>query len=364
MVLSEITSYLNNEIAPTLQESYDNCGLLIGDSDMDITGILVCLDITAEVFDEAAEKNCNLIISHHPLIFSGLKSITGRDETERLVIRAVRANVAVFALHTNLDNHHKGVNHFLCEKLGILDVEILKPVADKLRKLVTFCPTMYADKVRDALFAVGAGHIGNYDYCSFSSKGEGTFRAQDGAEPFVGEIGKLHVEPELRIETIFPDFLENRIISALIQAHPYQEVAYDIYLLKNINRQVGAGMIGILPQAIAAEDFLLQVKQILQIGSIRHTGFQKKLVQRIALCGGSGSFLINDAIRCKADIYMTGDIKYHDFFIPGDKMILADIGHYESEQFTKELIYTLLKKKFTTFALFNSGINTNPVNYL
>jgi dinuclear metal center YbgI/SA1388 family protein len=364
MLLSEITSYLNTEIPPALQESYDNCGLLIGDAKMEITGVLVCLDITAGVFDEAAEKHCNLIVSHHPLIFSGLKSLTGRNETEQLVLRAVRENVAVFALHTNLDNHNRGVNHFLCGKLGIEHVEILRPVAGNLRKLVTFCPTLHAGKVREAIFSAGAGHIGNYDFCSFSGSGEGTFRAQAGSNPFVGEQGKVHTEPELRIETVFPDFVENKIVAALLQAHPYEEVAYDIYTLKNTNHQVGAGMIGTLREAVPAELFLLQVKAVLQLGAIRHTGFQNKKVQRIALCGGSGSFLISDAMRCNADIYMTGDIKYHDFFIPGDKMILADIGHYESEQFTKELIYTILKKKFTTFALFISGTNTNPVNYL
>jgi len=364
MQLSEITTYLYQEIPTALQESYDNCGLLIGDAAMEITGVLVCLDITTQIFDEAAEKRCNLIVSHHPMIFSGLKSLTGRDETERLVLRAIRENVAIFALHTNLDNHHQGVNYLLCNKLGIQNIEILKPVANKLRKLVTFCPTAFADKVRAAIFDAGAGHIGNYDFCSYSSIGEGTFRALEGTNPFVGEQGKLHVEPELRIETIFPDFLENKIIAALMQAHPYEEVAYDIYPLANINHQIGAGMIGMLPKAIPAEEFLAGVKEKLQIGCIRHTNIQNKKVQRIALCGGSGSFLINDAMRCNADIYITGDIKYHDFFMPGDKMILADIGHYESEQFTKELIYTLLKKKFTTFALFISGINTNPVNYL
>ncbi|MFZ4547794.1 MAG: Nif3-like dinuclear metal center hexameric protein [Bacteroidales bacterium] len=364
MLLSEITSYLHQEIPAALQESYDNCGLLIGDASMEITGVLVCLDITEGIFDEAAQKHCNLIVSHHPMIFSGLKSLTGRDETERLVLRAIRENVAIFALHTNLDNHHQGVNYFLSNKLGIQNIEILKPVANKLRKLVTFCPTAFADKVREAIFNAGAGHIGNYDFCSYSSSGEGTFRALEGTNPFVGEQGKVHFEPELRIETVFPDFLENKIIAALIHAHPYEEVAYDIYPLANLNHQVGAGMIGLLPDAIQAEDFLAQVKEKLQIGCIRHTNIQNKKVHRIALCGGSGSFLIRDAMRCNADIYITGDIKYHDFFIPGDKMILADIGHYESEQFTKELIYTILKKKFTTFALFISGINTNPVNYL
>jgi len=364
MILSEITSYLNSRFSLSLQESYDNCGLLIGNPDAEITGALICVDVTGDVLDEAVSKNCNLIISHHPLIFSGIKSLTGRTDTERMVIRAIKENIAVFALHTNLDNHHEGVNSFLCSKLGIMNFEILKPLPDTLRKLVTFCPPSHAGQVRDAIFKAGAGHIGNYDCCSYNSAGEGTFRAQAGAHPFVGEVGILHTETELRIETVFPAFIENEVIKALKEAHPYEEVAYDIYPLTNIHHRIGAGMIGNLPQAVEAEDFLLHVKEILRIGCIRHTNLKNKKIQKIAVCGGSGSFLIKDAISCNADIYMTGDIKYHDFFIPGNNMILADIGHYESEQFTKELIYTLLKKKFTTFALFISGTNTNPVNYL
>ncbi len=364
MILSEITSYLNSQIPLSLQENYDNCGLLIGNLNDEISGALICLDITEKIMDEAIEKNCNLIISHHPLIFTGIKSLTGSSGIERLVIRAINEKIAVFAVHTNLDNHYEGVNQFLCSKLGIVNTEILKPMPDKLRKLVTFCPSSHAGQIRDALFQAGAGQIGNYDSCSYSTEGEGTFRALPGANPFVGELGKLHIEPESRIETIFPPYLESAVITALKQAHPYEEVAFDIYPLANLHHRIGAGMIGNLPQAVDPEEFLLFVKKILNLGCIRHTNLKNKKIQRIAICGGSGSFLINDAMSCNADIYMTGDIKYHDFFIPENKMILADIGHYESEQFTKELIYTFLNKKFTTFALFISGTNTNPVNYL
>jgi len=364
MILSEITSFLNSRIPLSLQESYDNCGLLVGDSDADITGALICLDITGEVLDEAVEKNCNLVIAHHPLIFSGIKNLTGQTGIERLVIRAIKENIAIFALHTNLDNHYEGVSHQLSSKLGLINPEILRPMSGMLRKLITFCPASHADKVREAIFNAGAGEIGNYNNCSYNSQGEGTFRALAGANPFVGELGKLHTETEIRIETIFPAYLENTVISALKLVHPYEEVAYDIYPLANKHNRIGAGMIGTLLEAVEAEKFLINVKEILQTGCIRHTNLKNKKVQRIAVCGGSGSFLIQDAISCNADIYITGDIKYHDFFIPGNRMILADVGHFESEQFTKELIYTLLNKKFTTFALFISGTNTNPVNYL
>jgi dinuclear metal center YbgI/SA1388 family protein len=364
MLLNEIISFLKSEIPVSLQEDYDNCGLLTGDPEMEVTGILICLDITEEVFDEARLKNCNLIISHHPMIFAGIKSLTGRNETERLILRSIRDNIAVFALHTNLDNHFEGVNSYLCKALGISDVRILKPMPDKLRKFVTFCPLSHADKVREAIFSAGAGTIGNYNECSFNSLGEGTFKAKAGANPFVGEPEMLHIEKEVRIETIFPVYLQNTLIEAVKHAHPYEEVAFDIYPLSNLHTQTGAGMIGNLPEPVDAATFLHLVKEKLLTGCIRHTELKNKKIQKIAVCGGSGSFLIKDAIHCGADIYLTGDLKYHDFFIPGNKMILADIGHYESEQFTKELIYTLLKKKFTTFALFISGTNTNPVNYL
>jgi dinuclear metal center YbgI/SA1388 family protein len=364
MILTEITSYLETEIPTALQENYDNCGLLVGNPNLEITGVLVCLDVTEEVLDEAIEKNCNLVISHHPLIFSGLKSLTGRNDTERMIIRCIQLNIAVYAMHTSLDNHYDGVNRTLCNKLGIRDAEILRPMAGTLRKLVTFVPLSHTASVREAVFLAGAGQIGNYDCCSYNSAGEGTFRALAGADPFVGTTGTLHTEPELRIETIFPSYLENKIVDALKQVHPYEEVAFDIYPLNNIHKRTGAGMIGALPQAVDAGEFLAHVKNILQPGCIRHTPLKNKKVQRIAVCGGSGSFLIKDAMSCKADIYMTGDLKYHDFFMPETNMVLADIGHFESEQFTKELIYTLLKKKFTTFALFISGANTNPVNYL
>ncbi len=364
MILSEITAYLNSLVPLALQESYDNCGLLIGNSSEEINAALICLEVTNSVMDEAVANNCNLIISHHPLIFTGIKSLTGKNEIERLVIRAIRSNIAIFAIHTNLDNQSDGVNKMLCDKLGIENPKILSPLYEKLRKLVTFCPPSHMEVVRDAIFKAGAGHIGNYDSCSYSSSGMGTFKGLPGSDPFVGEAGKLHSEHELRFETIFPIFLEKDIIDALCKAHPYEEVAYDIIPLNNLYLQTGAGMIGMLPKAIDAEEFLLKVKNILKVDAIRHTDLKNKKVQRISVCGGSGSFLIKDAMRCGADMYMTGDIKYHDFFIPENQFILADIGHYESEQFTKELIYTLLKKKFTTFALLISGINTNPVNYM
>ena len=364
MKLSEITNALE-EIAPlSLQESYDNAGLLVGDKDADITKVLISLDVTEKVINEAIEKGCNLIISHHPVIFNGLKRITGRTYVERIVAQAIKNDIALYAIHTNLDNVDNGVNSILCDKLGLKNRKILSPKREILKKLVTFCPVEYADKVRDAVFAAGAGHIGNYDKCSYNVSGTGTFRGSEETNPFVGEKGKIHFEEEVRIETVFPAYRERDIISALLNARPYEEVAYDIYLLQNEFSRVGAGMIGELGSEIDEVDFLRKVKEVTGIGCVKHTGLTGRKIKKVAVCGGSGSFLIKDAIRSGADIFLTGDVKYHEFFDADGKIVIADIGHYESEQFAKDLIYSVLIKKFYNFAVLISEVNTNVVNYL
>ena len=364
MLLSEILSYLGSLVPFALQENYDNSGLIIGSPQAEITKALVCVDVTEEVIDECLSLNGNLIISHHPMVFTGLKRFTGSNLTERLVTRCIREDIAVMAMHTNLDNYMQGVNRILCDKIGIRNARILRPVEGLLRKLVTFCPQLQAEALRTALFSAGAGQIGNYDSCSFNTAGQGTFRALPGANPFVGEIEKLHQESEERIEVIFPAFLEKPVLAALLSVHPYEEVAYDIYTLSNSYPQAGAGMIGELETPVESREFLQHVKKTLSVGCIRHTLLPAGKISKIAVCGGSGSFLIRDALTAGADAFLTGDIKYHDFFIPENRLLLADIGHYESEQYTKELIYTLLKKKFPTFALQISRTITNPVNYL
>jgi len=364
MLLSEILQHLEEKAPFALQENYDNSGLIIGLADQEIHSALVCLDITEDIIMEAIDRKCNLVISHHPMIFSGMKRITGRNATERLVATALKENIAIVAMHTNLDNHPDGVNSLLCGKLGILNTRILRPMEGQLRKLVTFSPKSHSNTVQSAIFSAGAGQIGNYDSCSFSVSGNGSFRALPGSHPFVGKQDELHIEEEDRIEVIYPVYYEKRIISALLTAHPYEEVAYDIYPLSNRFPGAGAGMIGELASPMDPSEYLAIVKDTLLSGCIRHTALPVKKISKIAVCGGSGSFLIGDALAAGADLYITGDIKYHDFFIPENRMILADVGHYESEQFTKELIFTLLKKKFPTFALLNSETPTNPVNYL
>jgi dinuclear metal center YbgI/SA1388 family protein len=364
MLVKELISELNR-IAPfALQEDYDNAGLLVGSMEAEAVKGLIAVDVTSAVLNEAVQKDCNVVLSHHPLIFGGLKNLTDSTDIGKMVAFAVKNDINIIALHTNLDNVAHGVNDILGQKLGLKNCRILQPLKNQLRKLVTFCPEDYTEKVSEALFSAGAGHIGKYDSCSFTGSGNGTFRAGEGANPFVGEVGKLHHESENRIETVFPAYLEKDIISALINAHPYEEVAYDIYPLSNSNPTVGAGMIGELEKETDTLVFLESVKKALCLPWIKYSGNKSKKVRKVAFCGGSGSFLIKQAISAGADVFLTGDLKYHDFFLPGGNMLLADIGHYESEQFTKELIFTLLNEKFATFALLQSEVVTNPINYL
>ena len=364
MKIKDITNYLE-KIAPlSYQESYDNSGLITGNKENELTGVLITLDTIEEVIEEAVEKGTNLIISHHPVIFKGLKKITGRNYVERSIIKAIKNDIAVYAIHTNLDNVHTGVNAMLCEKLNLQNCKILKPVKNELRKLVTFIPEDRTEQVRKAIFEAGAGHIGNYDNCSFTVSGSGTFKAGENTDPYVGKKNQIHFENENRIETIYPKHLEYKIIDALLKSHPYEEVAYDIYPLENVYDKVGAGMTGELEEATDALTFLKQMKNILKTKMIKHTKLSDKPIKKVALCGGAGSFLLYEAIKQKADIFISGDFKYHDFFDADNKIIIADPGHYETEQYTKELIYDILKKNFNNFACFLSEINTNPINYL
>lgn len=363
MNISDIIHILEQAAPPSYQESYDNAGLLTGDAAWEVTGVLICLDSTEEIIDEALQKKCNLVIAHHPIIFSGLKKITPVNYINRTIIKAIKNNVAIYAAHTNLDNVYAGVNRKICEKLGLQNCKILSPKKSLLKKLVTFCPSAHAEKVREAIFNAGAGKIGNYDECSFNSDGTGTFRANDNATPFVGQIGKQHKENEVRIETIFEGVQQTKILEALIKAHPYEEVAYDIYPLDNVYQQAGSGMIGELKTEMPETDFLKLIKTNMHTNCIRHTALTGKPVKKIAVCGGSGSFLLNDAIKQDAHFFVSADFKYHQFFDADKKIVIADIGHFESEQFTKEIFYDLLKDKLTTFALHLAKTGINPVSY-
>lgn len=345
------------------QEDYDNSGLLTGDVNEEVTAALVALDCTEEIVDEAIAKNCNLIITHHPIVFKGLKKLTGKNYVERVVLKAIKNNIALYAIHTNLDSVHNGVNGVICKRLGLQQSKILHPKSGVLKKLVTFCPLAQVAMLREALFAAGAGHIGNYSNTSFNADGTGTFKAGQGANPYVGEQGVQHHEQETRIETIFPAQNERKILLALLENHPYEEVAYDIYPLENKLNTVGSGMIGWLEQEMEATEFLGFVKSRMNVTVIRHTRATGKKIKKVAVCGGSGSFLLQQAIAAGADAFITADFKYHEFFDADGKLIIADIGHFESEQFTSDLLIDIIREKFPNFAIRLTEHNTNPINY-
>lgn len=362
-LLKNITSFLENVAPLRYQESYDNAGLITGNQNMEITGALIALDCTEEIIDEAIKNKCNLVIAHHPIVFSGLKKLNGKNYVERTIIKAIKNDIAIYAIHTNLDNVHNGVNAKICEVLGLTNCKILTPKNALLKKLVVFVPITHAEDVRKALFNAGSGAIGNYDECSFNINGTGTFRANDNANPHVGKTGIQHQEAEVRIETIFESIHQNKILKALREVHPYEEVAYDIYPIENSYQNVGSGMVGEFETEMTESDFLLYLKTKMQTACVRHTQLFNKKIKRVALCGGAGSFLLNDAIASGAQVFVTADYKYHQFFDAEDKIIIADVGHYESEQFTKQLLYDLLKRNFNTFALHLTKVSTNPVNY-
>jgi dinuclear metal center YbgI/SA1388 family protein len=363
MKIKEITAQLENIAPLSLQESYDNAGLLTGNAGWECSGILVTLDATEEIVKEAVEKKCNLIVAHHPIIFGGLKKITGNTYVERTVISAVKNDIAIYAVHTNLDNVIKGVNGKMADMLGLVNRQILSPKKNLLKKLVVFVPVSHAGKVRDAIFSAGAGNISNYNECSFNTAGEGTFKPGEGTNPFIGEQGKRHTENEIKVEVIFQSWLEQAIIKTMFAAHPYEEVAYDIIPLDNTLDNTGSGLIGELPQEMGETEFLSKIKNAFKLQAIKHTGLAGKQVKKVALCGGAGSFLIKAAVASGADFYITSDVKYHEFFDAENILVIADVGHYESEQYTIDLLFDILKEKSPTFAVLKTEINTNPVHY-
>ncbi|MBC7949131.1 MAG: Nif3-like dinuclear metal center hexameric protein [Chitinophagaceae bacterium] len=363
MKIAEVISALESFAHPSLQESYDNAGLILGDPGWNCTGIICALDATEEVVKEAIEKKCNLIVAHHPIVFSGLKRINGRNYVERTIITSIKNDIAIYAIHTNLDNVLDGVSGMMADKLGLTNRIVLAPKPGALKKLCTFVPVEKAEAVRLAIFDAGGGHVGDYSECSFQVEGEGTFKAGEGTDPYVGNIGHRHKEKESRIEVILPAWLEDQVVAAVKSAHPYEEPAFDLVTVTNLNHRVGSGVIGELGEEMEEGSFLARLKAVFGTGLIRHTAFTGKKVRRVAMCGGAGSFLVSKALAAGADAYVTADMKYHEFFDANSRMLIADIGHYESEQFTITLLQELLAIKFPTFAVLKTTILTNPVRY-
>lgn len=362
MKTTEIAHIINDFFPFALQESYDNSGVLL-DFDCEIVKTLVSFDVNMQIIDEAIELGANLIISHHPVIFSGIKKLSVRNSIDHVILKAIEHKISIIAVHTNVDNAIDGVNGAIAKKLGLQNFSVLKPMNNQLVKLITFVPNDYVGVVRGALFESGAGDIGNYSNCSYNTLGEGTFMANANASPFVGKKDQLHFEPETKIETIIPDFLVSKAIAKLKSVHPYEEVAYDLVPLKNTNPKAGAGVIGELATTMDVTDFFATLKSAFGLQLIKHNSVHKKYLKKIAYCGGSGGFLIHDAIAQHADVFITGDLKYHDFFDAQGKIILADIGHFESEQHTIDIIIDVLIKKIPNFAILKTKNQTNPITY-
>lgn len=363
MRIAEIIAFLETLAPPSLQESYDNAGLITGHASWECTGIICSLDAIEEVVKEAIDRKCNLIVAHHPIIFGGLKKINGKNYVEKTIITAIKHDIAIYAIHTNLDNVIDGVNGKIASMLGLKDCRILSPKDNTLKKLFTFAPHDKAAAVRTAIFEAGGGYIGNYSECSFNVEGTGTFRAGSNTNPYVGNIGERHEEPETKIEVIFPAWLESKIVSAMKKSHPYEEVAFDVVSLANQHTGIGSGIIGQLPAPEEEKAFLARVKEVFGAGIIRHTALLGKPVNRVAVCGGAGSFLVSKALAANADVYITADMKYHEFFDANGRVVIADVGHYESEHFTISLLYDVLTEKFPTFAILKTAVVTNPVHY-
>jgi dinuclear metal center YbgI/SA1388 family protein len=360
--IQEVIAYLEGIAPLCYQESYDNSGLLVGNPNAELKKGLICLDVTQAVMEEAIATGCNLIISHHPLIFNPLKKITGATWCEKLLVQAIKNDIVIYAVHTNLDNIQCGVNQRFAEKLGLKNTRILQPTQHNLYKLATYIPNNYAETVRNALFAAGAGTIGDYNSCSYNTEGFGTFQATENANPFVGKKNEVHKEKEIRTEVIFPVHLKTQIIRALIQNHPYEEPAFDLIPIANTNPSVGAGMIGDLETAMNEAEFLLFLKKQLQLSCLKHSKMSGKKIKTVALCGGSGGFLIGEAMKQKADIFISSELKHNHFIEHAEAILLTDIGHFESEIQTKFLLYEFLIKKFSTFAV--SVNEKNPILYL
>lgn len=363
MKVKDITTCLEQWAPISLQEDYDNCGLIIGDESSEVNNVLITLDVTEAVIDEAINEKCQLIIAHHPLIFNGLKRINASHWLDRCIVKAIKNDICIYAIHTNLDNIHSGVNFKIAEKLSLQDTRILRPKEGQLLKLESFVPTENAATVLAALHKAGAGEIGQYDQCSFQSEGLGSFNPLPRSNPTIGKIGQKETVKETKMEVVLPSHLRNRVLSALFVSHPYEEVAYYLTELKNINQDIGAGMVGTLSKEMITTEFMQFLKSKMSLSVVKQTPFVSKKVQRIALCGGSGSFLLKDAIRAQADVFVTSDFKYHEFFEADGKITIIDIGHYESEVYTKDLLNDFLKQKFANIAFRLSGVVTNPIIY-
>ena len=363
MIVQELLKTLEQWAPTAYAEDFDNVGLLIGNSQSKCSGVMITLDCTEAVINEAIADNCNVIISFHPILFSGLKKITGANYVERVAIKAIEHKISIIALHTRLDNHPDGVSNILCKRLKIKKSQVLIPKKDNLKKLVVYVPENYTEAILESLHKAGAGNLENYKECSFLLEGTGRFMGIDKSNPHIGKPSEKISLKEIQINVVFESHLYHDIQKALREAHPYETIAYEVYSLINSFSEVGMGRIGSLKKEMDLSSFLNFVKKQLNSKVIRHSPPTNKLIKKVAVLGGSGSFAIEDAKRQGADAFITADLKYHQFYQGEKSLLLVDVGHYESEQYIKNLIFDYLTEKLPSFAFVLSRTKTNPVNY-
>ena len=360
--IQSVTNALEQWAPPSLALSYDNCGLLVGDPYRLVDKALVSLDVTEAVVQEAIEKQANLIIAHHPVIFKGIRSISPTTDSQRAIILAIKHDISIYAIHTNLDRVNDGVNKALADRLYLTNRSILEE-ASNLFKLITFVPTKDLLAVRNALFAIGAGNIGEYEKASFFTSGVGSFQGRSSSNPSIGKAGEFTEVKEEKLEVLLTDTLLSSALKTLKEHHPYEEVAYDIITLHNKNQNHGSGMIGELSESLSSDDFIQYLQERLGLQLVRHSASIENKIKSVAICGGAGFDLLKNARQKGADAFVTADLKYHDFFEADDSLLLCDIGHYESEHWAIQEIKGYLTRNFANFAVLSTTINTNPVHY-
>lgn len=366
MTIKEFQKSFESILPPAIAWKNDNVGLQVGNGNDKITGVVVALDATMEIALEAKKNKANLVVTHHPLLFYPLKNVTSDSRIGELVLWFAQHNINLYAAHTNLDSVKWGVNFALATALGLKNVTILSPMKESLTKIVVFVPHDYVEKVAEAMHAAGAGTFTKYDQCSFRTEGTGTFRGMNDAKPFLGKVGMLEKAKEIRLEMLCEHWKINSVLSAMVKAHPYEEVAYDIYPLINENTEYGLGAIGNLPKKMNEKEFLGLVQKTLGTPMLRFSP-SSRTVQRIAVCGGSGSEFIANALHQHADAMITADLRYHTFQAYEHQLLLIDAGHYETERFVlpvlAEKIKEILKQQTTSIKVFITKHSTNPVKY-
>lgn len=363
IICDDIAGFME-EFAPTfLAEDWDNVGLLVGSRSQEVRRVLVCLEVSAKVVEEAVSKKIDLILSHHPMIFKGLKRIVADDFSGGLLYKLIRNNIGVYSAHTNLDVTDHGINEHLADIMGLKNAKNLNPYqSEDLYKVVVFVPERDVDRVREAMCSAGAGWLGNYSDCTFMTKGTGTFKPLEGTHPYIGTQGTLEKVDEYRLETVVPKSRMGCVISAMLKAHPYEEVAYDTYLLKLKGKEYGLGKYGSLEVPMSFDAFVRHVKNKLNISTVRLIGQPPKEVQTAAVFCGAFDDNFSAVVRNRIDVLIAGDVKHHTAFdMAAAGICVIDAGHFATERIMVPHLTEILSKKFPELEVIASEVEEDPI---